>query len=205
MTVENANFISELNPAWPVGNDSVTEGDEQIRTTKRATQQTFPNMDAQVTCTPTELNQFAGKGSALFTGEVRIYAGVAAPDGWLPCDGAAIDPQYTDLITLVGANTPNLMGQFIRGWSTNDDTDPDGPRSPLSSQAALPGTLQKFKVQNAIYAPPTEVTLPTDGSYSSATTVGGDLGNGTVNLSMQGPAAKNVRPANIAMLFIIKT
>lgn len=47
------------------------------------------------------------------TGAISAYYGTAAPAGWLLCDGAAIPTQYTALIALTGANTPNLKGKVI--------------------------------------------------------------------------------------------
>jgi microcystin-dependent protein len=48
-------------------------------------------------------------------GGVIAYYGNTAPDGWLLCDGTAIPGQYTELIALVGANTPNFKGRVLVG------------------------------------------------------------------------------------------
>lgn len=48
-------------------------------------------------------------------GVIWAYYGATAPVGWLLCDGAAIPAQYVALITLVGANTPNLKGKVVVG------------------------------------------------------------------------------------------
>lgn len=57
MPVENATYISQLNPDWPVGkSDFVSEGDDHFRTMKSALQNTIPNADAPITGTPTQLN-----------------------------------------------------------------------------------------------------------------------------------------------------
>lgn len=50
---------------------------------------------------------------ALPVGMITAYWGTTAPSGWLLCDGAAIPAQYSALIALVGANTPNLKGKVI--------------------------------------------------------------------------------------------
>jgi len=46
-------------------------------------------------------------------GEVRMFAGAAAPAGFLLCDGAAIPAgtDYNALRTLIGANTPDFRGR----------------------------------------------------------------------------------------------
>lgn len=48
-------------------------------------------------------------------GQITPYAGVTAPTGWLLCDGGAISGSYTELIALVGANTPDMRGRFPIG------------------------------------------------------------------------------------------
>lgn len=48
-------------------------------------------------------------------GMLAPYVGATAPTGWLLCDGNAIPAQYTDLIAMIGANTPNLKGKVIVG------------------------------------------------------------------------------------------
>lgn len=46
------------------------------------------------------------------TGSVIYYLGndPTPPSGWLLCDGLAIDASYTDLINMIGNNTPDLSG-----------------------------------------------------------------------------------------------
>ncbi|MCY4525164.1 MAG: tail fiber protein [Anaerolineaceae bacterium] len=61
------------------------------------------------------------------TGMIQIYAGSAAPDGWLLCNGAAVSrATYADLFTVIGTdygvgnanttfNLPDLRGRFPLG------------------------------------------------------------------------------------------
>lgn len=57
-------------------------------------------------------------------GTIVSYGGTSAPTGWLLCNGNAISGSYTELIALVGANTPNLKGKFLVGLdSTVSDFD----------------------------------------------------------------------------------
>ncbi len=196
MPLETADYIAELNPAWPLGTDNLNTSDDHHRVTKKAVQQSFPNVDKAVTATADDLNQLSGAattGSGLNpTGTVIMYAGAAAPNGYLVCDGAAIDPQYTDLIALVGANTPDLRGQFIRGTSADSAVDPDGPRAALSSQAdGLAAHVHNTDVQ--------QVAFPSWG------------GNGRGGVQQSGVAAQTsstgiteTRPKNVALLYCIK-
>jgi microcystin-dependent protein len=48
-------------------------------------------------------------------GTITAYGGSSAPSGWLLCNGDAIDAAYTELIALVGANTPDMKGRFPLG------------------------------------------------------------------------------------------
>ncbi len=198
MTVEVANYISELNPNWPQAGDLAREGEQHISVTKLATQQSFPNIDAEVSATPAELNHIAGRGLIMPTGVIQMFAGAAAPAGWLLCDGAAIDPQYTDLIQLIGANTPDLRGAFIRGWSDDIAQDPDAPRAPLSTQVEMIGPHTH-----------TYRTPLSSGTTNSGHNIGSFTGQRATQDSRDLNTSQNTgtenRPANTAVLYIIKT
>lgn len=56
------------------------------------------------------------------TGSIAPFAGTSIPAGWLLCDGSAIPNNafHQRLRDLVGANTPDLRGVFLRGTGTYD-------------------------------------------------------------------------------------
>lgn len=57
MSVEtNPQFISDLNPDWPLDADLVKVGAEHLRNIKKTEKQTFPNITGAVTTTHTNLN-----------------------------------------------------------------------------------------------------------------------------------------------------
>ena len=56
MALDNAQFISELSITDPPGTDPLSEGDDQIRTAKRAVFQSFEFIDKAVLLTADELN-----------------------------------------------------------------------------------------------------------------------------------------------------
>ena len=60
MTVENVNFISDLDPVRPQGGDSIAQGDDHIRNIKKAIKQTFPNIDGEVLASDEEVNHLVG-------------------------------------------------------------------------------------------------------------------------------------------------
>lgn len=194
MPLETAEFIAELNPNNPTGGDPVNQGDDHARLTKKVLVQSLPNIDKEVTASADDLNTLtdaAGSGVLMPTGTVLDFAGTAAPNGYLLCDGAAIPAEYTALIALIGVNTPDLRGQFIRGWSTTTAQDPGGPRAPLSVQADELRSHQH----------PVTGDLD-DGAASSIYDAGANsrpIGGAT---GLTGGA--ETRPKNVAMLKIIK-
>ena len=56
MPIESANYIDQLVPSQPQGGESISEGDDHLRVIKNAVIQSFPNIGAAVTSTPSELN-----------------------------------------------------------------------------------------------------------------------------------------------------
>jgi len=64
MALDNANFIAELSITDPPGTDPLSQGDDQIRTIKRATQQSFPFVDKEVSLTADQMNLAAIKNEA---------------------------------------------------------------------------------------------------------------------------------------------
>src|SRR5690625_1981373 len=74
---------------------------------------------------------------AVFAGEVRVFAGPIAniPEGWLPCNGAAVSrTTYSRLFGAIGTtygsgngsttfNIPDLRGEFIRGLDNGRGVD----------------------------------------------------------------------------------
>lgn len=60
MAAENAQYISQLNKNAPQGGESISEGDDHLRAIKTAVNQSFPNINSQVTATPSDLNAVNG-------------------------------------------------------------------------------------------------------------------------------------------------
>ena len=85
MSLDNANFIAELSPIDPPGTDPLNQGDDHIRTTKRAVQQSFPNVGSAVPQTGAQMAQMAIKNEAntftlinSFQSPLRTFSGTAA-------------------------------------------------------------------------------------------------------------------------------
>jgi hypothetical protein len=77
-------------------------------------------------------------GFVMPVGTILPYAGATPPEGWLLCDGSALnrnDPQYAELFAAIGTawgapdvntfNVPDLRGMFLRGVAGDATTDPD--------------------------------------------------------------------------------
>ena len=73
MALDGANFIAELSITDPPGSDPLSQGDDQIRTIKRATFQSFPLIAAAVNLTDVQMNLMAIKNEAnVFTADQQI-------------------------------------------------------------------------------------------------------------------------------------
>lgn len=148
MPLENATSISGLNPAWPLGSDPKSQGDDHLRLLKAVLQKTFPAgfddkpIDVLIPKFATEPEAIEGTitdkilspatGNAMVrlaipTGFVMYFAGAAAPDGWLTCNGSPVLAANAALRAFLlaegspygvsGADPllPDLRGEFIRG------------------------------------------------------------------------------------------
>ena len=70
MALDGAEFISELSIVDPPGTDPLNQGDDHIRTTKKAVQQSFPNVGSAVPQTGVQMAQMAIKN------EVNVFTQV---------------------------------------------------------------------------------------------------------------------------------
>ncbi len=77
---------------------------------------------------------FQSAGAAVVPiGTVIWYAGSSAPTGYLKCNGDSIangsgttqgvTANFSALYAIVGANLPDLRGEFVRGWDDGKGTD----------------------------------------------------------------------------------
>ena len=140
------------------------------------------------------------------TGAIMPFYRSTAPDGWLICDGSAVPVQFTSLIALVGANTPNLRGMFIRGWSSGTSTT---SRDPLSASRIL-GSTQEDAFEShthqigATYQGGGQVDFT--GSSILAAQDNNALNPSTINTNqILNTGDVETRPVNIALLYCIKT
>lgn len=71
-------YIDGLNASWPDGvTEYVRDGDDHIRVIKTALKNTFPNLDGEVTLTPTQFHELPFP-----SGTKMLFMQAAAPTGW---------------------------------------------------------------------------------------------------------------------------
>ena len=126
MALDPANFISELiisGPGAPQGTEDISEGDDQIVTVKRATQQSFPNVDAAVTATAAEMNDQPEKlvdetiaGAWTFDGDLTMSAIISA----VLDNAVALQGKEVDDVTIGDLAQINASDQVIIGNPVND-------------------------------------------------------------------------------------
>jgi microcystin-dependent protein len=117
MGLETGTYVSDLNPAWPLGTDLESQGDDHIRLIKAVLKATFPGQNAPLT--PSFVLP-VGLGPLPF-------AGANAPPLWLMCFGQAISRTvYSALYAAIGTaygagdgsttfNVPDLRGRVPFG------------------------------------------------------------------------------------------
>jgi microcystin-dependent protein len=122
-------------------------------------------------CTPGIRTVGAG---AVVAGTVVPYAGTAAPEGWLLCDGSAVSrTTYAALFAAIGIshglgdgvntfNLPDYRGRFLRGADLAAGRDPDaGSRTAMNfggSTGDNVGSVQGVATSMPVNALTTDVT-----------------------------------------------
>lgn len=165
-------------------------------------------------------------------GAMSIYAGSSAPDGWLLCDGSAVNREtYSTLFAVIGTtygsgdgsttfNVPDMRGMFPRGTGTHGSaTDAGG--TPFSGPAL--GSIENdqmqghrhdifdpdsnYRGQGGMFLGPAQATAENyvDTGTNSATVnnMTGDPGpDGTNGAPRTGG---ETRPVSMGLNYIIKT
>jgi len=131
-------------------------------------------------------------GASVLPGQIVMWGTSTPPAGWLECNGQSTSG-HPNLIALFGANLPDLRGEFIRGWDSNNPARGVDPgRTILSSQA------QDIQPHTHSYDKPT-----TTASIVKGTSAG--LLPGTQAATTGSTGTTETRPRNVALMFIIKT
>jgi microcystin-dependent protein len=151
------------------------------------------------------------------TGEVKAFAGSAAPEGYLFCNGQPISRTvYAELFAVLGTshgqgdgsttfNLPDYRGRFLRGVTTDVTRDPDfASRTAMSTGGNTAGSVGSIQA-DAFTSHTHNWTGATSDTYSGGTPLA-DIGSGAfatpgITLSSGG---NETRPKNAYVNYIIK-
>lgn len=142
---------------------------------------------------------------SLPVGTIVAYWGKVPPEGWLMCDGSIIDEKHFELRSLVGKNTPNLQGYFLRGFDPNGKVDPEGAKRIIGHKQRDQFQVHKHyrtdkagRLKSKMYS-----VEKGDGQVAHS-----HYRDGKLSLYTGGPYTgkfgQETRPKNIAVNFIIK-
>ena len=163
-----------------------------------------------------------GPASERMPGEVTMWSGSSVPSGWLECNGQSTSG-FTALAAIVGANVPDLRGEFVRGWDNGRGVD--SGRALLSAQSGefeshthIQDSHNHTQNAHAHGIGGAAAAYPVADSAASATgplpRVSGAIINGTADQTAtniantatnQNTGGTETRPRNISLMYIIKT
>lgn len=136
-------------------------------------------------------------------GAIVAWGNSTVPEGWLECNGSAIPSQYSELIALVGTNTPDLRGMFVRGWDNGRGVD--GGRDLLSFQdsenLSHDHTASDSGHQHG-YVMAQSRTLA-DGGANGTYAASSNTNTGYANITVNYSGGSESRPKNVALMYII--
>lgn len=135
---------------------------------------------------------------SIAVGTVAIWTQHKIPENWLECNGSTISENYPELQALVGKNTPDYRGIFLRG---------------LGGNSADLGNRQGDAIRNIVGEFGSDAYGIPNGAFSqkhvyrSSDDGGGGghyIATRVFNASNVVPTANENRPINIAVKYIIK-
>ncbi|WP_238759164.1 tail fiber protein [Klebsiella oxytoca] len=134
-------------------------------------------------------------------GAIILWGTPTPPDGWLELNGQAFDPVKNPKLAIVcpSGHVHDWRGRFVRGWAHGSPVDPDSNREILS--------LQEMQVQRHNHTSPVE--RASDGIDGPEEIRGlmwpGSPRKNTTKAGTSYVGGDETRPANIAVMYIIKT
>ena len=158
-------YLDDLNSSNPAAGDNVSEGDDHIRGIKNVLKLTFPNVDAAVNATPTELNYVDGVTSAIQT---QLDAKVTNATHTGDVTGAtaltiAVDAVDIPMLSATGTASSSTYLRGDNAWSTVDA---------LPSQSGHAGKYLTTDATDASWATlDTDANTTTKGLYEHEHTI----------------------------------
>ena len=158
-------YLDDLNSSNPAAGDNVSEGDDHIRGIKNVLKLTFPNVDAAVNATPTELNYVDGVTSAIQT-QLDAKVSNATHTGDVTGSGAltiAVDAVDIPMLSATGTASSSTYLRGDNAWSTVDA---------LPSQSGHAGKYLTTDATDASWATlDTDANTTTKGLYEHEHTI----------------------------------
>ena len=170
-------------------------------------------------------------------GAVFCMATSTVPDGYLQCNGDALpngngtvqgqQANFAPLRALVGANLPDLRGEFVRGWAGNTtDSTRDQGRDILSGQSdditshnhagsststvTDPGHFHNLLYDNGSFGGSSGAVTPRGSNTPSNPGINNRISTKTTGISVStsttigNTGGSETRPRNVALMYIIK-
>ena len=159
-------------------------------------------------------------------GTVIWYGGSTAPTGYLKCNGDAIangsgttqsiTANFSALYAIVGANLPDLRGEFIRGFDDGKGTD--SGRAIRSTQAEAykshahdtahdvddPGHSHNLTVHSSDADANSYVNMSDGGSSATSSSISSATTGIDIDIAVEAEGGTETRPRNVALLACIK-
>lgn len=146
-------------------------------------------------------------------GTVIMYYGQTAPTGYLECNGQSTSG-FPELEALIGANTPDLRGEFVRGWDNGRGVDTNRDLGSTQNDTTRRPRITSFSTNNpGDHTHTYRIRATRSGNSSGGTAFGDDSltgninsgGNGGHTHSIQSGGDPETRPRNVALMHCIKT
>lgn len=135
-------------------------------------------------------------------GIIVAYYGVEAPEGWLACDGSTIPTIFKELRKLIGSKTPNLQGRFLRGVRKNTKVG-TFQDDQIASHHHFVFNTTNSRNGNIINSNSTATRMESF-DKSQDYEIKGSKDDASVGKTSSFGGAKETRPKNVSILWIIK-
>lgn len=150
-------------------------------------------------------------------GAIIMWGGVAAPSGWLLCDGTSyLNTAQAGIFAAIGTaygsvdathfNVPDMRGVFPRGVDAGAGRDPDTnsrtTSNPGGNTGDNVGSAQSFATQSHTHAA-SNYANTVSGNGIASSTPGTIVGTVTTGVN-SGNTSSETRPSNVYVNFIIK-
>ena len=145
-----------------------------------------------------------------------MWSGSSVPSGWLECNGQSTSG-FTALAAIVGANVPDLRGEFVRGWDNGRGVDTGRALGTYFRVVSMVNHNHAANDPGHVHGIPNLTSSGTSFGCSIAgkvllwrwilDTQGSSTNDTGITIGYSGGEDNNLetRPRNISLMYIIKT